>query len=190
MKDTVLYIHGFASGFDPESSKVKAIEKHFSVIGLTLDYSLPRHELMSELTNFLLEHDVDLIIGTSMGGHMALEIANRFGVPAVAINPAIQPHNTLRAGVHQNYHTDKKFVLTKPVVDTYKDVTTTAPAIIIVNMDDDVINPNLTIDKYSQHYTITKLATGGHRCVNIDEAMDTVVNFFNRIHGSLGHAEL
>jgi len=176
----LLYIHGFGSQYDPNSDKVKAIREHgFEVDGFTIDYTLHKKSLIAMLKFFIRENDIDGVIGTSMGGHMALEIANELSIPVVAINPAIQPHKTLKVGKHIYYTTGKDYYLNQSVIDSYTDATHEAKALIVLNMDDDVICPKDTIYKYSQYYKIEKLSSGGHRCDNILKAMPSIVNFFN-----------
>lgn len=176
----LLYIHGFGSEYKPNSDKIKAIEEYgFKVHGFTIDYTLPKKNLISMLKFFIRENNIDCIIGTSMGGHLALEVANELSIPVVAINPAIQPYKTLKAGKHIHHVTGKEFYLKQTTVDSYTDVTHQAKALIVLNMDDDVICPKDTIYKYSQYYKIEKLSSGGHRCDNILKAMPSIVNFFN-----------
>lgn len=184
MIEKVLYIHGFASAFDPENDKVKQIRKcGYEVVGPDLDYSKPKNDLLVQLKRFIVDEQVDYIIGTSMGGYFALELSDFFSIPTVAINPAIQPYLTLKPGTRKNYKTNKDVVLTQSVINTYGNATDGAYGFIVLNMDDDVIDPNLTIDKYSRHYNIVKLESGGHRCDNFAEVMPQIHEFFNRIYG-------
>lgn len=95
-EEFLLYIHGFGSRFKPDSDKMKALEKVLPVIGLNLDYSSDFETISSQIYSVILNFDVMLIAGTSLGGYWAAKKGADAGIPFVAMNPAIEPKKTLR----------------------------------------------------------------------------------------------
>jgi predicted esterase YcpF (UPF0227 family) len=55
------------------------------------------------------------LVGSSLGGFYATWLAEKHGLKAVLINPAVHPHRDLRVflGVQQNLHTGEKYELTE-----------------------------------------------------------------------------
>ncbi|MEO1945163.1 MAG: YqiA/YcfP family alpha/beta fold hydrolase, partial [Candidatus Thioglobus sp.] len=56
----------------------------------------PKHELSEKLCLESIKLGIDLLVGTSMGGYMVAAIGDKLGVPFVAINPAIEPRESLK----------------------------------------------------------------------------------------------
>ncbi len=53
-------------------------------------------------------------MGSSLGGHYANHLAEKYGLPAVLVNPAVVERLDLAlfVGEHANFHTDERFVFT------------------------------------------------------------------------------
>lgn len=84
---SVLYLHGLES--KQAGPKVDFLETVFEKVKApALDYKgMP--DLFEELLGELKEDPVDLLIGSSMGGHFAYCLATHLNIPTLLFNPAL-----------------------------------------------------------------------------------------------------
>ncbi|MFC3607713.1 YqiA/YcfP family alpha/beta fold hydrolase [Stutzerimonas tarimensis] len=107
---TVLYIHGFNSS--PWSHKARQLTAAMQRAGLGDQLRVPalhHHptQAMAQLQTALGELGRPLLVGSSLGGYYATSLAERHGLKALLINPAVRPHRRFRAylGPQTNFHT-------------------------------------------------------------------------------------
>lgn len=149
----VCYIHGAFSAFKPDSEKVKGLEKDFKVVGTSYSMENSFEENLKKLSDFCVEESVDFVVGTSLGGLYAAEINNVLDLPAVMINPCVEPQMSLSTiiGTQQNFATGKAEELTKKNVLTYPSMAAISrDCLIFVGMKDDLINSEKTIKLYGE----------------------------------------
>ena len=101
----ILFIHGFRScGLGQKS---QALIDHFGRDEV-LTPDLPTHpkDAAETLINLIDTHPIDLLIGSSLGGHLATYLNQSKHIPSVLINPAIAPHSLLNdyLGEHEDCH--------------------------------------------------------------------------------------
>lgn len=122
----LIYIHGFNSS--PQSQKAQDtarwLANHHPSVRLhvpTLSYD-PEAALLLLLKTVERCGSVPGLIGSSMGGFYATVLAERFGLRAALINPAVHPHRLLAhyLGENRNYHTGESYVLEPRHVDILK----------------------------------------------------------------------
>lgn len=177
-KIVILYIHGFGSRFDPQSDKVKALSCLGNVKGITVDYttmpSLIEKQLMSACTDF----QVDLIVGTSLGGYWANRIGVQIGVPFVSINPAISPNSTLQKyiGCGQTYYGDN-YELTSKTVDAYADFSAQGCGLILLDMADELLDSVATKNRLKDKFKVHCFDGGTHRFSHMNEAIPIIEEF-------------
>ena len=115
----LLYIHGFNSS--PASFKANALNAAFARLGRDDEFfcpALPHRpaEAMALLEAILPHHNPDnlTLIGSSLGGFYGTYLTEKYGVRCVLLNPAIFPHDGLRAylGPQKNLYTGEQYVLT------------------------------------------------------------------------------
>ena len=102
MTNLFVYCHGYGSS--PNSDKVDRIRKQFpsdSVVAFDadIDPNIALNQVGDKVLDALLE-DVNgggqlIIIGTSLGGWLASELADQFDALAIIINPSSDPKETL-----------------------------------------------------------------------------------------------
>jgi len=170
---TLIYIHGFNSARDYESAKVKEfLNLADDVKLLEYDTFAPRDEIIAKLSKDLESVGDDVVlVGTSLGGYYASALARRFELKAILLNPATNPYKDLSEAVGvslKNYVTGETKVLTKSVLDSYRDLPIFAKRedyafspTVLVCLDDDVINPKETLEMLSDLDPIMFLK-GGH----------------------------
>jgi predicted esterase YcpF (UPF0227 family) len=119
----IIYLHGFRSS--PQSVKAQQFAR--AVAALPVD-GRPRFEVPAlppdpiaaiALAARLIERETDpatnvALIGSSLGGYYATHLAERYGLRAVLINPAIRPYDDLATyvGTQRNLYTGEAFEVT------------------------------------------------------------------------------
>ena len=114
----ILYLHGFCSS--PASWKSQLLADELAKRGLAGHFACPQlspvpDEAVTQASR-LIEQASGLVtlMGSSLGGHYANYLAEKYGLPAVLVNPAVVERLDLAlfVGEHANFHTDERFVFT------------------------------------------------------------------------------
>lgn len=100
---TLLYIHGFMSGSNGTKSKqlAKKFKDKYTVIApeLTADPDLS----IDIINEYIDKYNPDIIVGTSLGGFMAL-MCNNQGKHVYLCNPCLYPQYELAQWLNQEQH--------------------------------------------------------------------------------------
>ncbi len=129
----LIYIHGFNSS--PASLKARQTDKWLSVHHPQVPFFCPQ---LSNQPDLAIQHLQALIeqagqpvglVGSSMGGYYATWLAERYGLPAVLINPAVKPYELMQdyLGENANYHTGERYVLEQRHVEAVRQLEVSAP---------------------------------------------------------------
>ena len=87
-KKKILYIHGFCSS--AQTGTVNRLREVLSDCDVhAIDVNHHPKESIKLIEDYVMEHDIDLLMGTSLGGYYVL--AADVVCPKVAINPATNP---------------------------------------------------------------------------------------------------
>ena len=120
----ILYLHGFRSS--PRSFKARVVQERMTAAGRAGDLICPQlpasPKAAMELALLLAERHAPsnlAIVGSSLGGFYATWLAERLGVRAVLLNPAIDPCASLdkHVGVTTGWHSDEPFEFRREYVD-------------------------------------------------------------------------
>lgn len=83
-----IYIHGLHSGPKPE--KIEILEKAgLKVIAPEIDYEKEQEKVYPRIKKLVLEEQVDVLVGSSMGGFVSYWLARELEKPALLFNPAL-----------------------------------------------------------------------------------------------------
>lgn len=173
----ILYIHGFGSHYDPSKSKVQTLQSLGVVIGVDLDYCEGFETTFDKLCKAV--SSCNLIVGTSMGGYMASHVGSACGIPFVALNPAINPRDSLirHIGSFVDYGGNNK-VLSEAVVANYPDIkTTNGCGLILLESGDNIIDPTATKALLDPVYDVRLYEGGSHRFDSLPMVLDEIVAF-------------
>ena len=177
----IYYCHGFASQFDPSSPKLEMLSKLGPVLGHNIDYTKPAEEVVQHCQDELIKADIDLVVGTSMGGWLANIVGARAGIPFVAINPAIDPSQTLKKYVGAGLDFQgEEYELTESVVGSYGTFATNGCGLILLDQGDDVIDWKVTHDMFQKHYSVVSFPGGSHRFEHMEESLPLIEALFER----------
>jgi uncharacterized protein len=94
----IIYLHGFQSS--ALSIKGQLLEQYFAShqqVNVYLpDLNCPPIEVLAKLSRLIESLDNVVLVGSSLGGFYATQLVAQFGLPAVLINPAMQPWKLFR----------------------------------------------------------------------------------------------
>jgi predicted esterase YcpF (UPF0227 family) len=116
----IVYIHGFNSS--PASHKANQLRERLAGLGREDEFACPALPHWPRDAMALLEREVSRVpadqvtlVGSSLGGFYATYLTEKFGMRSVLVNPAITPHDGLRAylGPQKNLYSGDEYVLTE-----------------------------------------------------------------------------
>ena len=176
---SILYLHGFGSGFNENSAKCKVLSKLGTIVGLDLDYTNEKSEILNTIKDFIYENtDIEFIVGTSLGAYFAAEVGPTLGLPFVAINPAINPSDSLKAYVGSGMtYTGHKYYLPSSIVEQYTPFSLHGCGLIILDEGDELFKSAETIDYIGDRFSIKTFEGGSHRFDHMSESMEDIEIF-------------
>ena len=114
----LIYVHGFNSG--SASSKARELQATFANLGQDSSFicpDLPHRpaQAIAVLKNLIDQYDAVKLVGSSLGGFYATWLAERCGVKAVLINPAVHAQILLanELGEQKNYSSGEIYQFTQ-----------------------------------------------------------------------------
>lgn len=129
---TLLYIHGLNSSV--LSKKATQLIALMQSLGLSEHLRVPElhhhpRRAMVQLESAIEELGRPLLVGSSLGGYYATHLAQRHGLSAVLINPAVNPHQLFDGflGPQQNLYTGQTWELTHDHVQALAELEVPAP---------------------------------------------------------------
>jgi uncharacterized protein len=121
MHSLLIYVHGFNSS--SKSQKAEEVRQYLETNNQPIDFLAPTFadtpgESFQQLLN-VIEHEREnnrqdiALIGSSLGGFMATAAAERMGLRAVLINPAVRPQTLIKQflGENTNPYTGNRYTL-------------------------------------------------------------------------------
>lgn len=125
----VIYIHGFLSS--PLSAKAQEVRRFLQQNALDIEvitpdlsnYPLEAYQQLQQLIDEQPARKIGLI-GSSLGGFMATTLAERNGLRAVLVNPAVHPYKLMAGflGEHVNPYTHVPFLLEECHVEELREL--------------------------------------------------------------------
>jgi len=132
MSGSILYIHGFNSA--PSSKKATQLVQVMDRLGLSDQLRVPAlhhhpREAIGQLNKAIEDLGRPLLVGSSLGGYYATHLAERHGLKALLINPAVSPHRMFDGylGTQKNLYTDEAWELTYDHVTALAELEVPAP---------------------------------------------------------------
>ena len=155
----IVYLHGFNSS--PQSSKARYLGRYLQGRGMEDEFSCPQLPPLPDLAVRRIEAELKrlqgrkiTLVGSSLGGFYATWFAEKKGLRAVLINPAIDPHVGLRAllGPQQPYHGGERYELTEEHLRQWEKLflTQVHPEryLLLVETGDEVLDYRVAVAKY------------------------------------------
>ena len=113
----LIYIHGFNSS--PASSKAQLLKARLEMLGRGVEFAAPAlphspAQAAALLDALVARNPGAALVGSSLGGYYATYLAEKHGLKAVLLNPAVRPYELLAGhlGPQQNFHTGERYEFT------------------------------------------------------------------------------
>lgn len=182
----ILYLHGFTSG--PQSHKAQALGARMAARGLgdrCLCPQLPAApaEAIRLAENLVAANPIQAVVGSSLGGFYATWLAEKRGLRAVLINPAVVAHIELERylGPQQWLYTGEPFEFTLAHIDQLRSLE--VPALsrpenfwLLVEKGDETLDYRHAVARYAAARQ-TVLPGGDHSFTRWDDYLDQVIDF-------------
>lgn len=186
----ILYIHGFGSRFKPQSDKVKSLSSLGVVHGVDIDYTDSKSVITQQLRDIIIQKDIELLIGTSMGGYFSAEVGQMIGLPYVMINPVMDPSVTLNKYIGEGIdHYGRPYHLEKNTVEEYDQMMLeNQHGLLLLDKGDELIDYRETVRLLTNTQTLA-FEGGSHRFDHINESLGTIQHYANTLSVVLGFGE-
>jgi pimeloyl-ACP methyl ester carboxylesterase len=154
----IMYLHGLESS--NVCDKVDFLKENNVVLAPSLNYH--KSNIEEELMYMVESFQPDLIIGSSMGGHVGLMLANYYNIEAIVFNPAIHSRPI------------------EPKLDRLeaKDPRVNFQPLVVLGLEDDVIDPSVSKEIFEDamfYSDIVEVENMGHRV-----PFDVFVDIYNK----------
>ena len=181
----IVYIHGFNSS--PASSKALLLKARLDALGRGAEFAAPALPHSPAQAAALLDELAERIpnaalVGSSLGGYYATYLAQRHGLKAVLLNPAVRPYELLAGhlGSQQNFHTGERYEFTARHVDELRalEVAAITPEryLLIAATGDEVLDYRAAIARYRGCRQIV-IEGGDHGLSEFANYADAVLEF-------------
>jgi predicted esterase YcpF (UPF0227 family) len=183
----LLYLHGFNSS--PGSHKARVLKRYMDAGRLGDQYSCPALPHWPLRAIAAIEAEIGkhagesvTLVGSSLGGFYATYLAERHGLRAVLINPAVYPHEGLRAylGVQRNLHTHRPYELTEKHLHQWEKLYLPSVRaqryLLLLETGDEVLDYREAVEKYRGAHQIV-VAGGDHSFMSFPEHIPLILDF-------------
>lgn len=123
-----------------------------------------------------------VLVGSSLGGFYSTWLAEKYGLKAVLVNPAVRPYELLRAylGRQQNLYTDEEYEFTAQHLDELRkfETETITPGnyLLLVQTGDEVLDFRQAVEKYRGARQIV-IEGGDHGFSDFADYLDEIFAF-------------
>lgn len=188
----IIYLHGFRSA--PASNKAQSLKQRMEQRGLGDAFWCEQLPHVPARAIALIEHAImdarernpaqpPTLVGSSLGGYYATFLAERHGLRAVIVNPAVVAPLDLApwTGTQTNLYSGESFEFTMEHIDQLRALDTGAPADparywLLVETGDEVLDYRHAVDKY-RGARQTVLEGGDHGFSRWNDYLDEVIAF-------------
>jgi len=182
----LLYIHGFNSS--PASAKARLLKERLEALGRGAEFlapALPHRpaEAGALLDALVARHPGAAAVGSSLGGYYSTCLAEKHGLRAVLVNPAVRPYELLRPalGVQRNFHTGTQYEFTRQHLDELAAlevpaITRPERYLLMVETGDEVLDYRQAVARYRGCRQLV-IEGGDHGFSDFGDYLDTVLEF-------------
>ena len=183
----IIYLQGFNSS--PRSGKAQQLKRYLDERGKAGEFVCPQLSHRPDLAVAAVEAEISrraekkiTLVGSSLGGFYATWLAEKHGLRAVLINPAVDPHVGLRAylGPQQAFHGGESYELTEEHLQQWKEffVTRVHPEryLLFVETGDEVLDYRAAARKYKGAKQVV-VQGGDHSLASFPEQIPLIMEF-------------
>jgi uncharacterized protein len=183
----LIYLHGFNSS--PQSFKARLLRERLEALGHGHDFACPAldhrpAEAMAQVEALLANASsaATTLVGSSLGGFYATWLAERYGMRAALINPAVRPYDLLSQylGAQKNLYTAQEYELTPRHLDELRalevEAITPERYFLLVETGDEVLDYRAAVARYRGCQQ--RIIQGGdHGCSDFGRHLDVILSF-------------
>ncbi|TDT37011.1 hypothetical protein DES49_2963 [Halospina denitrificans] len=184
----IIYLHGFRSS--PQSDKAQALDSHLKAISYSGEWFIPELayspvEIEKQLDDLIQgrgDRAVGLI-GSSLGGFFAYAMAERYGLPAVLINPAAYPYDLMNQylGTQTNLYTGEAFEVTREDVECLRDLDPGEPShperlMVMLQTGDETLDYREAERRFANVHLMVEEG-GDHRFSSFENHLSAMLTF-------------
>ena len=178
----ILYIHGFASC--GAGNKVQVLQAHYGADHvISPDLPVDPQQALDALQQLIDEREINLLVGSSLGGYYSEYLNAKFSIPSVLINPSTRPFDTLKqyVGINTNWCSGEQFEWKLEYCGFLESVYREAPQsneayLVLLQSADEVLDYRLADDRYREHRVIVEQG-GNHRFENLVDYLPVIDEF-------------
>ncbi len=182
----LIYLHGFLSS--PASHKAQRLKAHMAARGLADAFWCEQLDTrpsaaMRQVEAVIARYPRPTLIGSSLGGFYATWLAERFGLKAVLVNPAVVAHLSLAGfvGPQANLYTGERFDFTARHVEELRALDVAAITRperywLLVETGDELLDYRQAVAKYAGARQ-TVIEGGDHGFAHFGEYLDAILDF-------------
>ncbi len=176
----ILYLHGFASC--GKGNKSTELKKYFGEENvLSPDLSPSPLDTIAMIEEVLKSENIDLLIGSSLGGFYATYLAEKYQMSAVVLNPSTRPWDTLApyVGWQKRFCDEESFEFKTVYIEQLKTLEVMpnkGKYLTLLQSEDEVLDYTKAQSFYNKHKVIVEYG-GNHRFENIHDYMSMIENF-------------
>lgn len=185
----LIYIHGFNSS--PASTKADLLKKKLEALGRGAEFAAPAlphspAQAAAMLDALAVRNPGAALVGSSLGGYYATYLAEKHGLKAVLLNPAVRPYELLKdhLGPQQNFHTGERYEFTARHVEELRalevTVITQERYLLIAATGDEVLDYRAAVERYRGCRRIV-IQGSDHSLGDFADYLDIVLEFCGAI---------
>lgn len=183
----IVYLHGFRSS--PQSNKAQRLKAHMAARGLghlfwcELLPPSPRDAIALAERQIAAAVTPVTLVGSSLGGYYATHLAEKHGLRAALVNPAVVAHLSLAefAGPQTNLYSGETFDFKPEYIDALRAIEVPRMSrpqdfLLLAETGDEVLDYRQAVAKYAGARQIV-LEGGDHSFTRWDDYLNTILEF-------------
>lgn len=188
----IIYLHGFGS--NGNAFKARLIRRLYPEVPL-FSPDLPREpeEALRRVTDYieaLPDRKKCLLIGSSLGGFYALHVNTALNIPAILLNPTIQPERDIKRRMEsdedfqRSLHSEEDAEVLEQLMRLYYPPESLKADNLTVhlNRDDEILDYRIAEDYFRN--TPAKLVihpSGGHVFLNFTKILPDIIEYYHNL---------
>ena len=186
----IVYLHGFRSS--PQSSKAQRLKARMAALGLGDLFWCGQLPPSPRAAIALAERQIAAaraagapvtVVGSSLGGYYATHLAEKHGLRAVLVNPAVVAHLSLAefVGTQTNLYTGEAFEFRPEYLDELRAlevprISRPQDFLLLAETGDEVLDYRQAVAKYAGARQVV-LEGGDHSFTRWDGYLDVILEF-------------
>ena len=185
----IIYLHGFQSSpFSIKGQQLYQYSQYISQHQLHFpDLNAPPDEVLSTVAAMIEKLEDVALVGSSLGGFYATQLVEKFNIPAVLINPAVEPWVLFRTlfGIEQlPYQVNEKWTLDNTQLNFLEQIAVqklqhSENFLVLLQQGDEVLDYRQAEQFYRPSSFVVTEMQGNHAMENFAEKIPMLLAFLS-----------